>query len=74
VRAIFKAWTDQVQDGHQSEEWSPGCHGRRRNVMEMKGNIWNGNDVQGRTNTNNQFTLGYKQALKQLRNGKCKLA
>jgi hypothetical protein len=35
--SFFKGWTDQVQDGHQSEEWNPGCYGRRRKVMEMKG-------------------------------------
>jgi len=28
---------DQVQDGHQSEEWNPGCHGQRRQVIQMKG-------------------------------------
>jgi hypothetical protein len=46
-------------------------------VMEDVVQIWREterNGMQHRTNTNNQFTLGYKQALKQLRNGKCKLA
>jgi hypothetical protein len=46
-------------------------------VMEDVVQIWREterNGMQQRTNTNNQFTLGYKQALKQLRNGKCKLA
>jgi hypothetical protein len=38
VWEIFKGWTDTVLDGHQSEGWNHGCHGRRRKVMEMKGN------------------------------------
>jgi hypothetical protein len=28
---------DEVQDGHQSEGWNHGCHGRCFKIMEMKG-------------------------------------